>query len=131
MSRTIPIHIMTRAHGERVIQIKPHWAGKGLAIHKPIFFDEQGEPQFDDVIGVWRLSHVGTGLAIGPCMGSLDRAKGFAREWDAEFAALRPGDATAPLLSTMAPDRVEALKAALDEMKTEPPRKPCAPRRRG
>ena len=126
MPRPVTLHYQTR-RGEKRVTITPAWAGKGIAIHKPILFDEDGEPQFDDAIGLWRLSHIGTGMAIGSCMGSLDRAKGFAREWDAEFAALQPGDATAPLLSTMAPDRVEALKAALDEMKAEPPRKPRQP----
>jgi hypothetical protein len=48
-------------------------------------------------------------------MGNLERAKGFARAWDAEFAALQSGQA-------MAPDRLEAWRKVVEEMKTEPPR---------
>lgn len=126
MSRTIPIHLMTRAHGERVIQIKPHWAGKGIAIHKPIIIDpEDGDVSFKQIQGYWRLTHIATGLSMGCCMGSLDRAKSFAKAWDDEFAALKPGE-------TMAPDRLQAWGKVMEEMKTEPPRKPSAPRgRRG
>lgn len=126
MSRTIPIHMMTRAHGERVIQIKPHWAGKGIAIHKPITIDpKDGEVSFKQTQGYWRLTHIATGLSMGCCMGSLDRAKSFAKAWDDEFAALKPGE-------TMAPDRLQAWGKVIEEMKTEPPRKPSAPRgRRG
>ena len=118
----VTLHYQTR-RGEKRVTITPAWAGKGIAIHKPILFDEDGEPQFDDAIGLWRLSHIGTGMAIGSCMGSLDRAKAFAREWDAALAALNSG-------AEMATDRIEAFKAVLEEMKTEPPRKPRAPRRR-
>lgn len=126
MTRTIPIRMMTRAHGERTIQIKPHWAGKGIAIHKPIHIDpDDGEVSFQQIQGYWRLTHIPTGMSLGSCMGSLDRAKGFARQWDAEFAALQPGQA-------MAPDRLQAWGKVMEEMKTEPPRKPSAPRvRRG
>ena len=126
MARTIPIRLMTRAHGERTIQITPHWAGKGIAIHKPLSVDpEDGEISFQQIQGYWRLTHIPTGLSMGSCMGSLDRAKGFAKEWDAEFAALQPGEA-------MAPDRLQAWGKVMEEMRTEPPRKPSAPRvRRG
>ena len=127
MARPVTLHFQTRS-GEKRITITPAWAGKGIAIHKPIRFDsDDGQFYFKGIQGLWNFTHINTGMAMGSCMGSLDRAKGFAREWDAEFAALQPGDATAPLLSTMAPDRVEALKAALDEMKTEPPRQPRQP----
>ena len=88
MSRTIPIHVMTRAHGERVIQIKPHWAGKGLAIHKPLFIDGDGEPGFREERGVWYFTHIHTGLLSGMFTGSLDRAKAFARQWDEAWAAV-------------------------------------------
>lgn len=126
MTRIIPIRLMTRDHGERVIQIKPHWAGNGIAIHKPLHVDpDNGEVSFLQVQGCWRLTHIATGLSMGCCMGSLDRAKGFAKAWDAEFAALQSGEA-------MAPDRLEAWSQVVAEMKTEPPRKPSAPRvRRG
>lgn len=126
MSRTISIRLMTRAWGERTIQIKPHWAGKGIAIHKPISIDpDDGEVSFQQIQGYWRLTHIPTGMSLGSCMGSLDRAKGFAKAWDAEFAALKAGDA-------MAPDRLQAWGQVVEEMKTEPPRAPRAPRvRRG
>lgn len=126
MPRTIPIRLTTRAWGERTITIKPHWAGKGIAIHKPVIVDpDDGEVRFQQIQGYWRLTHIPTGLSLGTCMGSLDRAKGFAREWDAEFAALQPGQ-------TMAPDRLQAWGQVVEEMKTEPPRAPRAPRvRRG
>ena len=122
MTRTIPIRLMTRAHGERTIQIKPHWAGKGIAIHKPIRVDpEDGEIGLQQIQGYWRLTHIATGLSIGCCMGSLDRAKSFAKVWDAEFAALKPGE-------TMALDRLQVWGKVMEEMKTVPPRKPSAPR---
>ena len=125
MTRTIPIR-MTTQHGERVIQITPHWAGQGIAIHKPLGVDsDTGEFYFTEVQGYWRLTHILTGMSIGSCMGSLDRAKTFAKAWDAEFAALQPGQA-------MAPDRLQAWRKVVEEMKLEPPRKPRAPvHRRG
>lgn len=123
MARTIPIRLMT-AHGERTMQIKPHWAGQGIAIHKPVSVDPDGGwVRFNQLQGYWRLTHIPTGLAMGCCMGSLDRAKSFAKAWDAEFAALQPGE-------TMAPDRLQAWVKVTEEMKTEPPRKPSQPRRR-
>ena len=124
--KTIAIRIMTRAHGERTIQIKPHWAGEGIAIHKPIHVDpEDGEVGFQQIQGYWRLTHIPTGMSLGSCMGSLDRAKGFAKVWDAGFAALKPGE-------TMAPDRLQAWGKVMVEMAMEPPRKPSASRvRRG
>jgi hypothetical protein len=116
MTCTIPINLMTREWGERRIQITPHWAGKGIAIHKPITLNDDGQPVFRQVQGYWRLTHIPTGLAMGACMGSLDRAKGFAKAWDAEFAALQPGQA-------LAPDRLKAWKAVVEEMRIEPPRR--------
>ena len=118
MTRTVELRFEVRDRGEQRIKITPAWAGKGIAIHKPISFDsEDGQPYFQQVHGLWRLSHINTGLSLGSCMGSLDRAKGFAREWDAEFAALQTGEA-------MAPERLEAWKAVVEEMRTEPPRQP-------
>ena len=126
MKRTIPIRLMTRAHGERTIRVVPHWAGQGIAIHKPIRVDpENGEVSFQQIQGYWRLTHIPTGMSLGSCMGSLDRAKGFAKVWDAEFAALKPGQ-------PMASDRLQAWGRVREEMGIEPPRKPSAPRvRRG
>lgn len=115
MTRTISIRLMTRDFGERVVRIRPHWRGEGIAIHKPLHVAENGEATFDPVRGCWRLTHIPTALALGSCMGSLERAKSFARAWDAEFAALQPGQA-------MAPDRLEAWRKVVEEMKTEPPR---------
>lgn len=121
MARTIQIRLATRT-----ITIKPHWAGQGIAIHKPIHVDpEDGEVSFQQIQGLWNLTHIPTGMSLGCCMGSLDRAKSFAKVWDVEFAALRPGEA-------MAPDCLRAWGKVMEEMKTEPPRKPSAPRvRRG
>ena len=125
MPRTIPIR-MKPGRGPHVIRITPHWAGKGIAIHKPIGIDSpSGDVRFRRVQGYWRLTHIPTGLAMGCCMGSLDRAKGFAKDWDDEFAALKPGE-------RMAPDRLQAWRKVMEEMNTEPPRKPSSPRgRRG
>jgi hypothetical protein len=125
MTRTIPIKLMTREWGERTVHIKPHWAGKGIAIHKPVTIADDGQPMFRQLQGYWTLTHINTGLRMGACMGSLDRAKGFAKPWDAEFAALQCGE-------EMAPDQMEAWGRVVEEMKIEPPRKPPAPRvRRG
>lgn len=121
MTRTVELRFQVRNYGEKRIKITPAWAGRGIAIHKPIAFDpDTREPYFQEIQGLWNLTHIPTGLAMGACFGSLDRAKGFARAWDAEFAALQPGEA-------MAPERLEAWKAVADEMKTEPPRKPRQP----
>ena len=122
MTRTIPIRLMSRQWGERTIQIKPHWAGNGIAIHKPLSVDpETREVTFQQIQGYWCLTHIPSGLAMGGCMGSLYRAKGFAKAWDAEFAALQEGQ-------KMPPDRMEAWSKVVEEMKTEPPRAPRAPR---
>jgi len=115
MARTVSIRLTTRTFGERVVQIRPHWRGEGIAIHKPLHVAENGKVTFDPVRGCWQLTHIPTALALGSCMGSLERAKSFARAWDAEFAALQPGQA-------MAPDRLEAWRKVLEEMKAEPPR---------
>ena len=89
MTRTIPIRLMTRDHGERVIEIKPHWAGKGLALHKPVSMaPETGEPAFHHTQGLWVVTHIHTGMSTGHFMGSLDRAKAFARQWDEAWAAV-------------------------------------------
>lgn len=114
MARTVDLCFQIRDCGVRCITITPAWAGKGIAIHKPIVF-EDGEPYFRRIQGLWNLTHIPTGMAIGACFGSLDRAKRVARQWDAEFAALQPGQA-------MAPERLHAWKAVVDEMKAEPPR---------
>jgi hypothetical protein len=109
----------------RRITITPAWSGKGIAIHKPIAFEPHTkDPYFQEIQGLWNLTHINTGFALGSCMGNLDRAKGFARQWDAEFAALQPGEA-------MAPDRLQAWAAVVQEMKTEPPRQPAIRRGRG
>ena len=126
MNRTITIRLMSHAFGERTIQITPHWAGKGIAIHKPIIVNpDHGPVRFKQIEGCWKLTHIPTGMAEGRCMGSLDRAKSFAEAWDAEFAELQPGE-------TLAPDRLQAWGKVMKEMETEPPRAPRAPRvRRG
>jgi hypothetical protein len=125
MPRTVELHYQLRNRGEQRVTITPAWAGKGIAIHKPIRFDsDDGQFYFKEIQGLWNFTHINTGMAMGSCMGSLDRAKAFAREWDAEFAALQDGQ-------SMASDRLQAWAAVAQEMKTEPPRKPRAPRRRG
>lgn len=117
MKRTISIH-MTTSTGERRVEIKPHWAGQGIAVHKPVQFNLQtGEPMFRDVRGYWRLTHIPTGMSLGCCMGSLDRAISAAREWDAEFAALQPG-------AVMPPDRIAAWARVVEDLRIEPPRAP-------
>ena len=88
MSRIIPVRICVRDKGERTFQITPNWAGKGLAIHKPLFIDGDGEPGFSEERGVWYITHIHTGLRSGMFTGSLDRAKAFARQWDEAWAAV-------------------------------------------
>jgi len=117
MKRTIPIRMNTSS-GEHTVQIRPHWAGEGVAIHKPLKFNLQtGEWVFQDVRGYWRLTHIPTGMSLGCCMGSLDRAINAVREWDAEFAALQPG-------GVMPPDRIAAWARVVEDLRIEPPRAP-------
>ncbi len=124
MTRTVELRFQCQ-HGEQTIKITPAWAGRSIAIHKPIGFDEDGQAYFKEIQGLWNFTHINTGLSLGSCMGNLQRAKGFAREWDAEFASLQAGKA-------MPTDRIEAWKAVVEEMRTEPPRKPRQPvHRRG
>jgi len=121
MPRTVQLRFFFRDAGERLIEITPAWAGKGIAIHKPIGFNpDTGEPYFQEIQGMWKLTHINTGMGIGSCMGNLDRAKSFARAWDGEFAALQSG-------ADMAPDRMKAWMAVVQEMHVEPPRKPRQP----
>jgi hypothetical protein len=91
MSATIDICLWDTCKGrERMIQITPAWSGKGIAIHKPVSLDkETGEMSFCNNKGVWVLTHISSGLSIGVCFGSLDRAKSYARQWDMVFAAVR------------------------------------------
>ena len=121
MTRTVELRFQVRDRGEKRIKITPAWAGKGIAIHKPISFDpDTREPYFQEVQGLWRLSHINTGMSLGSCMGSLDRAKSFARAWDETFADLQEGEKLSEDL--LADWAVVAL-----EMRIEPPRKPRQP----
>ena len=88
MTRTIPIRLIHRPFGERTIKITPNSAGKGLAIHKPLFINIDGEPGFREERGFWCITHIHTGLGAGTFTGSLDRAKAFARQWDEAWAAV-------------------------------------------
>ena len=120
MTRTVELRFQRR-YGEQRITITPAWAGKGIAIHKPISFDpDTNEPYFQEVQGLWRLTHINNGLSLGSCHGNLDRAKSFARAWDAEFAELKAGE-------LMPQERLKAWAAVAEEMRTEPPRKPRQP----
>jgi hypothetical protein len=121
MARTVELRFQVRNRGERRIKITPAWAGKGIAIHKPIGFNpDTNEPYFQEIQGLWKLTHINTGMSLGSCMGNLARAKSFARAWDDEFAALQAGEA-------MPQERLQAWAAVVKEMKTEPPRKPRQP----
>lgn len=112
--KMIGILIVDRDRRQHMVHIQPHWRGKGIAIHKPITLIN-GEPEFRPLHGYWRLTHISTGCGLGACFGNLARAKGFAMAWDAEFAALLPGQ-------PLAPDRMEAWREVLEEMKREPPK---------
>jgi len=121
MTRTVELCFQVRNRGVQRVKITPAWAGKGIAIHKPIAFDpDTREPYFQEIQGLWNLTHIATGMAMGACIGSLDRAKGFAREWDLEFAVPDPK-------AVMAPSRLKEWAAVMQEMKSEPPRKPRQP----
>ena len=121
MPRTVQLRFQVRDRGERTVKITPAWVGEGIAIHKPISFDD-GEPYFEEIVGVWCLSHIPTGLALSRCMGSLDRAKSYARAWDETFAGLAQGQ---KLSDDLMADWCKCRK----EMLTEPPRKPRQPAR--
>ena len=89
MPITIPVHICVRDKGERIIQITPQWAGKGLALHKPVSIAlETGEHAFRHRQGLWVVTHIPTGMSTGQFMGNFDRAKAFARQWDEAWAAV-------------------------------------------
>jgi hypothetical protein len=89
MTRPITIALQVRDKGRRDVQITPRWVGQGLAVHKPVISNGNGEPVFDyGCSGIWTLTHIHTGLCAGIFMGSLDRAKAFAREWDEAWAAV-------------------------------------------
>jgi hypothetical protein len=121
MARTVELRFQVRDHGEKRIKITPAWAGKGIAIHKPIGFNpDTNEPYFQEIQGLWRLSHINTGMSLGSCIGNLDRAKSFARAWDETFAELQEGQ---KLSDDLMADWAECRK----EMATEPPRKPRQP----
>ena len=123
MPRNVKLRFQ-RHHGEQTIEITPAWAGKGIAIHKPVGFDvDDDQPYFRQVQGLWNLTHINSGLAMGSCHGNLERAKAYAKQWDAEFAALQAGQ-------PMTPDRIAAWKAVIEEMRIEPPRKPSQPAHR-
>ena len=99
MPRTISVSLHVRNQGTRTIRITPHWAGKGLAIHKPVIMaPEAGESVldhvhvFDHIQGLWVITHIHSGMAAGRFMGSLDRAKAFARRWDEAWAAVTSKD---------------------------------------
>lgn len=112
--RTISIHLIGGT-----VQITPHWAGKGIAIHKPVRMNKSGEVTFRQIYGYWYLTHIQSGRHLAACMGSLDRAKSFAKAWDEEFAALT-------LDQTMPREWHQAWEIVKLEMKMEPPRKPRA-----
>lgn len=99
MSRTISVRHHVRNQGTRTIRITPHWAGKGLALHKPVIMAPETEESvldhvhvFDHIPGLWVVTHIHSGMAAGRFMGSLDRAKAFARQWDEAWAAVASKD---------------------------------------
>jgi hypothetical protein len=70
-------------------QITPRWAGSGLAVHKPVIIDANGELMFSPhALGVWALTHIPSGYSAGRFYGNLTAAIRFARKWDAQFAAV-------------------------------------------
>lgn len=92
---TRPITIALRA---RDVQIIPEWAGKSLAVHKPVAIDVAGgHPVFREVPGRWCITHIHTGLSAGVFTGSLDHAKAFASQWDGAFAAVTTSELPARL----------------------------------
>jgi hypothetical protein len=89
MPRTITIALQVRGKGRREVQITPRWAGKGLAVHKPVIIDDNDQPVFRDwSINTWTLTHIHTGLSAGIFYGNLKRATAFARQWDEAFSAV-------------------------------------------
>lgn len=118
MTRTVKLRFPYQGK-KTTITITPAWAGKGIAIHKPIaIYNYEGQLclEFKKIPDLWNFTHINTGLAIGSCLGRLDRAKSFAQEWDAVFAALKAGQ-------FLAPDRLAEWKKVVVEMRTVPPRK--------
>lgn len=91
MSRMIPIKLAVRGRSQRIVQIKPHWAGKNLAIHKPVFINGDDLPDFNLVEPGWCITHIHTGMAAGRFEGSLKRAKAFARQWDEAWSVVTGG----------------------------------------
>lgn len=89
MTSAITIALQVRGKGRRDVRITPCWAGKGLAVHRTVTIDGNDEPVFDDNCpGIWVLTHIHTGMSVGRFIGSFDRAKTFARQWDEAWAAV-------------------------------------------
>lgn len=101
--------LITIAFRVRGVEITPEWAGKGLAVHKPVAIDGAGgHPVFREERGRWCITHIHTGLSAGVFKGSLDHAKAFARKWDEAFAAVT----TSKLPARLRQDYLAALQTA-------------------
>jgi hypothetical protein len=107
MTRPVELEFARRSGPPRRITITPAWCGQGIAIHKPITFGADGDPRFEEARGVWHFSHVNTGMGLGSCRGRLQHAVAIARQFDADFAAVRRHGEEMPL------DRAMAWKAAI------------------
>ena len=85
----ITVAMQVRGKRRPDVQITPRWAGKGLAIHKPVIIDGNDQPVFEDNCpSIWTLTHVHTGMRAGIFHGTLQKAIAFARQWDEAFAAV-------------------------------------------
>lgn len=95
------------------ITITPKWAGKSLALHKPLRRIETApkEAVFLHHRGIWIVTHINTGCKLSTFYGSFGNARAFALEWDEVFAKVT-GEQDIP--AQLRQEYLAALKAAND-----------------
>ena len=93
------------------ITITPKWAGKSLALHKPLQRVGQTikEASFSHHSQIWIVTHINTGCKLSGFCGSFERAKAFALEWDEVFAKVT-GEKDVP--AQLRKEYLAALRAA-------------------
>jgi len=110
MPEPIKIYVATLNNTSK-ITITPKWAGKSLALHKPLQRVGQTikEASFSHHSQIWIVTHINTGCKLSGFCGSFERAKAFALEWDEVFAKVT-GEKDVP--AQLRKEYLAALRAA-------------------